>query len=95
MEITQKSLGRSFFSIGRYSNRQDGSQLTSCTILKNGQDARSTKDKFSRFTGILPVHKRIIDNGATYEFSKNILWAGRMPTPQEIYSLWNRHLACS
>ena len=25
------------------------------------------KDKFSRFTGILPVHKRLIDNGARYQ----------------------------
>jgi len=39
-------------------------KLTSCTILKNGQDARSTKDKFSCGTGILPVHKSLIENGA-------------------------------
>jgi hypothetical protein len=43
-------------------------QLICCTILKNGQDARSTKDKFSCGTGILPVHKRLIENGATYEY---------------------------
>ncbi|MEG4270705.1 MULTISPECIES: hypothetical protein [unclassified Microcoleus] len=40
-------------------------RLTSCAILQNGQDARSTKDKFSCATGILPVHKRLTDNGAT------------------------------
>ncbi|MEG5091307.1 hypothetical protein QUB31_03100, partial [Microcoleus sp. B13-B4] len=35
-----------------------------CTILKNGQDARSTRDEFSSCgTGILPVHKKIIENG--------------------------------
>ncbi|MEG4307317.1 hypothetical protein QUB16_32120 [Microcoleus sp. D3_18a_C4] len=31
--------------------------LTSCTILKNGQDARSTKTQFYCETGILPVPK--------------------------------------
>ncbi|MEG4634753.1 DUF4347 domain-containing protein, partial [Microcoleus sp. AR_TQ3_B6] len=40
-------------------------KLTSCTILKNTQDARSTKSRFSCGTGILPVDKRFIDNGAT------------------------------
>ena len=39
-------------------------QLTSCTIVSNRQDACSTKDKFSCETGILPVHKRLIENGA-------------------------------
>jgi hypothetical protein len=34
----------------------------SCTIVSNRQDACSTKDKFSCGTGILPVHKRLIDN---------------------------------
>ena len=39
--------------------RCDLLNLTSCTILKNGQDARSTRDEFSACgTGILPVHKR-------------------------------------
>ena len=42
-------------------------QLRSCTV-SNRQDACSTKDKFYCGTGILPVHKRIIENGATYEF---------------------------
>ncbi|MEG4272028.1 MULTISPECIES: hypothetical protein [unclassified Microcoleus] len=36
-----------------------------CTILKNGQDARSTKDKFFCGTGILPVHKSLVEKGAT------------------------------
>ncbi|UNU24493.1 hypothetical protein D0A37_12280 [Microcoleus vaginatus HSN003] len=40
-------------------------QLTSCTILKNRQDVCSTKSEFSCGTGILPVHKRLIQNGAT------------------------------
>jgi len=43
-------------------------QLRYCTLVSNRQDACSTKDKFSCGTGILPVHKRIIENGATYEF---------------------------
>ncbi|MEG3925004.1 MULTISPECIES: dihydrofolate reductase family protein, partial [unclassified Microcoleus] len=37
---------------------------TSGTIVKNGQDARSTRDEFSSGTGILPVHERLIENGA-------------------------------
>ncbi|MEG4578089.1 dihydrofolate reductase family protein [Microcoleus sp. MON1_C5] len=45
---------------------------TSGTILKNGQDARSTKDEFSCGTGILPVHKRLIENGATSQFDRII-----------------------
>ncbi len=40
-------------------------QLTSCTILKNRQDPCSTNSDFSCGTGILPVHKRPIQNGAT------------------------------
>jgi len=32
-------------------------------MLKNGLFG-FTKDKFSRFTGILPVHKSLIENGA-------------------------------
>ncbi|PHX53202.1 threonine-phosphate decarboxylase [Tychonema bourrellyi FEM_GT703] len=39
--------------------------LQSCTIVKNGQDAHSTRDKFSCGTGILPVPKQVIENGAT------------------------------
>jgi hypothetical protein len=37
-------------------------KLTSCTIIKNRQDACSTGEEFSCGTGILPVHKRLIDN---------------------------------
>ncbi len=47
-------------------------KLTSCTILKNGQDARSTKDKFSCGTGILPVHKSLIENGAKYKLKQKV-----------------------
>jgi len=36
--------------------------LTSCTMLKNGQDADSTTDEFSGVTGILPVPKQVIEN---------------------------------
>ncbi|MEG4577292.1 phosphodiester glycosidase family protein [Microcoleus sp. N3A4] len=39
-------------------------KLTSCTILKNRQDACSTIKVISRFTGILPVPKQVIENGA-------------------------------
>ncbi|MEG3967763.1 hypothetical protein QUA00_09075, partial [Microcoleus sp. T2B6] len=39
-------------------------KLTSCTILKNRQDACSTKSEFSCGTGILPVAKQVIENGA-------------------------------
>ncbi|HSF74792.1 MAG TPA: hypothetical protein VLA84_13425 [Microcoleus sp.] len=35
-----------------------------CTIVKNGQDARSTKNEFSYGTGILPIPKQVIENGA-------------------------------
>jgi hypothetical protein len=40
------------------------SELRCCTIVKNGQDARSTKNEFSCGTGILPVRKQVIENGA-------------------------------
>ena len=40
-------------------------ELKSCTIVKNGQDAHSTRDEFSCGTGILPVPKQVIENGAT------------------------------
>jgi histidinol-phosphate/aromatic aminotransferase/cobyric acid decarboxylase-like protein len=39
--------------------------LKSCTIVNNGQDAHSIRDEFSRFTGILPVPKQVIENAAT------------------------------
>ncbi|MEG3931377.1 MULTISPECIES: threonine-phosphate decarboxylase [unclassified Microcoleus] len=38
--------------------------LKSCTIVKNGQDAHSTRDEFCG-TGILPVPKQVIENAAT------------------------------
>ncbi|MEP6519638.1 hypothetical protein [Microcoleus vaginatus] len=40
------------------------SELRCCTIVKNGQDARSTKNDFSCGIGILPVPKEVIENGA-------------------------------
>ncbi len=36
--------------------------------VKNGQDARSTKSKFSCGVGILPAHERLIDKGAISQF---------------------------
>src|SRR6476469_242281 len=40
------------------------SELRCCTIVKNGHLARSTKNEFSCGTGILPVPKQVIENGA-------------------------------
>ncbi|MEG4216625.1 hypothetical protein QUA27_14580 [Microcoleus sp. Pol14C6] len=40
------------------------SELRYCTIVKNGQDARSTKNEFYCGTGILPVPKQVIENRA-------------------------------
>jgi len=39
-------------------------ELKSCTIVKNGQDAHSTRDEFFCGTGILPL-PQVIENGAT------------------------------
>ncbi|MEG4488473.1 threonine-phosphate decarboxylase [Microcoleus sp. D2_18a_B4] len=39
--------------------------LKSGTIVKNEQDAHSTRDEFSCGTGILPVPKQVIENAAT------------------------------
>jgi histidinol-phosphate/aromatic aminotransferase/cobyric acid decarboxylase-like protein len=40
--------------------------LTSCTIVKNGQDSHSTRrDEFSCGTGKMPVPKQVIENAAT------------------------------
>jgi CHAT domain len=47
--------------------------LTSCTILKNGQDARSTRDEFDCGTGILPVHKELIENRDEFDCGTGIL----------------------
>ncbi|MEG4586621.1 dihydrofolate reductase family protein [Microcoleus sp. MOSTC5] len=55
-----------------YPTKDSKFDRTSGTILKNEQDARSTRDEFSRFTGILPVRKRLIENGATFQFDRII-----------------------
>jgi hypothetical protein len=39
--------------------------FTSCTILKNRQDACSTRKLTLCGTGILLVHKKLLENGAT------------------------------
>ena len=39
-------------------------KLTSCTILKNRQDACFTKSEFSCGVDILSARERLIDNGA-------------------------------
>ena len=44
-------------------------KLRCCTIVSNRQDACSTKNRLSGGTGILPVQKRLIENGATYELN--------------------------
>ncbi len=42
------------------------------TILKNGQDAREARDEFSsRFTGILPVPKQVIESGAIFPLNRS------------------------
>ncbi|MEG4350346.1 DALR anticodon-binding domain-containing protein [Microcoleus sp. LAD1_D5] len=41
------------------------------TILKNGQDACSTRDEFSCGTGILPVPKQVIENGAIFPLNRS------------------------
>ncbi|WP_445246486.1 RibD family protein [Microcoleus sp. OTE_8_concoct_300] len=55
-----------------YPTKDSKFDRTSGTILKNGQDAPSTRDEFSCGTGILPVHKRLIENGATSQFDRII-----------------------
>ena len=51
---------------------EDEVSLTSGTILKNGQDARSTRDELFCGTGILPVDKKLIENGATSQVSPTV-----------------------
>src|SRR4028118_995413 len=51
---------------------EDEVSLTSGTLLKNGQDARSTRDELFCGTGILPVHKKLIENGATSQVSLTV-----------------------
>ncbi|WP_445247135.1 hypothetical protein [Microcoleus sp. OTE_8_concoct_300] len=46
-------------------------ELTSCTILKNRQDACSTRKFTLCGTGILPVHKKLIENGATSQLNRS------------------------
>jgi uncharacterized cupredoxin-like copper-binding protein len=47
-------------------------QLTSCTILNNRQDACSTRKFIFCGTGILPVHKRLIENGVRSQLQPTI-----------------------
>ncbi|MEG3956561.1 BamA/TamA family outer membrane protein [Microcoleus sp. herbarium2] len=51
---------------------EDEVSLTSGTLLKNGQDARSTRDELFCETGILRVHKKLIENGATSQVSSTV-----------------------
>jgi hypothetical protein len=46
------------------SNLDELLEMRSCTIVSNRQDACSTKTLLSCGTGILPVPKRLIENGA-------------------------------
>ena len=57
---------------GQDARSTDEVSLTSGTILKNGQDARSTRDELFCGTGILPVHKKLIENGATSQVSPTV-----------------------
>jgi len=51
---------------------EDEVSLTSGTILKNGQDARSTRDELFCGTGILRVHKKLIEKGATSQVNPTV-----------------------
>jgi outer membrane protein insertion porin family len=51
---------------------EDEVSLTSGTILNNGQDARSIRDELFCGIGILPVHKKLIENGATSQVSPTV-----------------------
>ncbi|UNU25264.1 pyridoxal phosphate-dependent aminotransferase [Microcoleus vaginatus] len=51
-------------------------EFTTCTIVKNGQDAHSTRNEFSCGTGILPVPKQLIEHGATSQLELKSLDAG-------------------
>ncbi|MEG4271922.1 fatty acyl-AMP ligase, partial [Microcoleus sp. M2_D4] len=55
-------------------NSQSRPKPISCTIVNNGQDARSTKNEFSGGTGIMPVPKQVNENGGT----------GIMPVPKQV-----------
>ncbi|MEG4082014.1 DALR anticodon-binding domain-containing protein [Microcoleus sp. POL10_C6] len=41
------------------------------TILKNGQDAHSTRDEFSCGTGKMPLAKQVIENGAIFPLNRS------------------------
>jgi len=58
----------------------------SCTIVSNRQDACSTRKFIFCGTGILPVHKRLIENDATYEIDRP--YTGKSGTPRN----WRREL---
>jgi len=51
---------------------EDEVSLTPGTILKNGQDAREARDELFCGTGILPVDKKLIENGATSGVSPTV-----------------------
>ncbi|UNU26329.1 hypothetical protein D0A37_23250 [Microcoleus vaginatus HSN003] len=42
-------------------------------MSRTGSPAHSTRDEFSCGTGILPVPKQVIENGAKYKFESTIL----------------------
>ncbi|MCZ0898712.1 aminotransferase class I/II-fold pyridoxal phosphate-dependent enzyme, partial [Microcoleus sp. HI-ES] len=50
--------------------------LKSCTIVKNGQDAHSTRDEFSCGTGMMPVPKQVIEHGAISQLELKSLDVG-------------------
>ncbi len=56
----------------RAQREEDEVSLTSDTILKNGQDAREARDELFCGTGILPVHKKLIENGATSQVNPTV-----------------------
>ncbi len=56
--------------IERYAARLN---LTSWTLLKNRQDACSTIKFTLCGTGILPVHKKLLENGATSQINQAFL----------------------
>ncbi|MEG4057038.1 MULTISPECIES: hypothetical protein [unclassified Microcoleus] len=59
-----------FSQIERYAARLN---LTSWAILKNRQDACSTIKFTLCGTGILPVHKKLLENGATSQINQAFL----------------------
>jgi L-threonine-O-3-phosphate decarboxylase len=61
-------------------------ELKSCTIVKNGQDAHSTRDEFSCETGILPVPKQVIENGQDAHSTRDEFSCGTgiLPVPKQV-----------